>query len=537
MRIVEVVERRPHAASRLGDAWAGGDTRALPFLGPFPPDLESAVREAAGEPRRTGLASAVEGDCRAWGAGEATRAAVARLDEPGAVAVVTGQQTAPCLGPLYTVLKAAGAILLARDLERRLARPVVPVFWAEGDDHDADEVSRVALGYDASGTRWLEVAWTAVGGPIGDLRPASWEAIRSSFLDLFPQSEFRDAAVLSLLAGTGPETTLGDWFCRSLLSVFAPWGLVVVHSRSPGLRLLRRDFAAGLVRRTPELTVAIDQISAGLEAAGFAPQARRAPGRAPFFVIRDGRRLPVAWDSGRLAVDGQKTDIDRLADDVAAGREDFSPGVLLRPLVQDHLLPTAVYVAGPAELSYLGQCRELRRLLGLRIPAAMPRPSLTILEPGRRRAVELMGVPASTFLSDPPEAIFGRLAEGAQECLDHDLWRRAEDETVAPITRLAGLLPRELASLGGAAEKTSSQMRHLLRAFRERVARGARSREEDLRRRVFDTAAAIRPGGAPMERTLSAWYFLAKYGPGFTGELMDVIDGAPAGHLVVTPER
>jgi hypothetical protein len=78
-------------------------------------------------------------------------------------------------------------------------------------------------------------------------------------------------------------------------------------------------------------------------------------------------------------------------------------------------------------------------------------------------------------------------------------------------------------------------MLHLLRAFHEKVARGARSREEDLRRRVFDTAGRLRPDGAPMERTLSAWYFLAKYGPAFVDELAAVLDGAPAGHLMVTP--
>ena len=59
-------------------------------------------------------------------------AALARLRQPGALAVTTGQQPGLFTGPLYTVHKALSAAALARVLERRWDRPVVPVFWVAG---------------------------------------------------------------------------------------------------------------------------------------------------------------------------------------------------------------------------------------------------------------------------------------------------------------------------------------------------------------------------------------------------------------------
>ena len=53
-----------------------------------------------------------------------------------ALCVTTGQQPGLFLGPLFTMYKALSAVALAAGLQHRLERPVVPVFWVAGDDHD-----------------------------------------------------------------------------------------------------------------------------------------------------------------------------------------------------------------------------------------------------------------------------------------------------------------------------------------------------------------------------------------------------------------
>ena len=67
------------------------------------------------------------------------------LEEEGTACVVTGQQAGFLGGPLYTLLKALQTCRLAAELGERWGRPVVPIFWNHGDDHDWGEVAHACL--------------------------------------------------------------------------------------------------------------------------------------------------------------------------------------------------------------------------------------------------------------------------------------------------------------------------------------------------------------------------------------------------------
>src|SRR5437016_11697420 len=59
--------------------------------------------------------------------------------------------------------------------------------------------------------------------------------------------------------------------------------------------------------------------------------------------------------------------------------ENFSPNALFRPVVQDYLLPTAAYIAGPAEIAYFAQSEVVYRHLLGRMPVILPRAGFTLV--------------------------------------------------------------------------------------------------------------------------------------------------------------
>ena len=55
--------------------------------------------------------------------------------------VFTGQQAGFLGGPLLTLVKAIATVKAAALYSEQLGRPVVPIFWIAGDDHDFEEAN------------------------------------------------------------------------------------------------------------------------------------------------------------------------------------------------------------------------------------------------------------------------------------------------------------------------------------------------------------------------------------------------------------
>ena len=79
--------------------------------------------------------------------------------------------------------------------------------------------------------------------------------------------------------------------------------------------------------------------------------------------------------------------------EAAAHPERFSPNVLLRPIVQDRLFPTACYIAGPSELAYLAQLKGVYGQFGVEPPLLYSRASATILDSAAARFLDRYALP------------------------------------------------------------------------------------------------------------------------------------------------
>src|SRR5690625_515394 len=68
----------------------------------------------------------------AWGAPKETISQIERLKDDESVVVIGGQQAGLLTGPLYSIHKVISILTYAREQEKRLGVPVVPVFWIAG---------------------------------------------------------------------------------------------------------------------------------------------------------------------------------------------------------------------------------------------------------------------------------------------------------------------------------------------------------------------------------------------------------------------
>lgn len=341
--------------------------------------VQAAARQVAvSDGIRGGVAGILREQNRRFGNGSETENNLKRMSD-GAVAIVTGQQAGLFGGPSYTIYKILLAIRAAEEITAA-GTEAVPVFWMATEDHDLTEVNH-CYWLEASGIARLELhCATEEGRPVGTipLGAGITEVAASAAAKLQgPGAEWIGALLRECYT---PEETFGSALGKLLARLFANKGLILVDPLDAGLHRL----AAPVFRRAIEehADVTKDLLARGteLEDGGFHTQVRVGENGTTLFVIRDGRRWPVRFQEDRFIINADEFTRDALLDLLDREPESFSANALLRPVVEDTLLPTAAYVGGPAEIAYFAQSSVLyERFLG-RMPAVVPRASFTVVD-------------------------------------------------------------------------------------------------------------------------------------------------------------
>src|SRR5439155_6727269 len=138
------------------------------------------------------------------------------------------------------------------------------------------------------------------------------------------------------------------------------------------------------------------------------------PGFLNLFLMMEGERRALGFVNGVVEVRGlgRKIPVAEATRMIESDPSPWSPGVLLRPLAQDHLLPTAAYVGGPAEIAYHAQIGPSYAHFGIPRPVLVPRPSLTVVEPAQARALEADELSLPDLQADP-QGVLSRWARQA----------------------------------------------------------------------------------------------------------------------------
>ena len=175
-----------------------------------------------------------------------------------------------------------------------------------------------------------------------------------------------------------PGENFGSAFARLFSRLFAQWGVVLLDASDPEFHRIAQPIYSAAIERAAELDDALLARGRELEAAGYHQQVKVTPSSTLLFTLR--RRGPRAGTSagkrrvGRSFLVGDETISQaELLRRIASQPEQFSANVLLRPVVQDYLLPTLAYVGGAAEIAYFGQGAVVyKALLGRATPDSPP---------------------------------------------------------------------------------------------------------------------------------------------------------------------
>jgi bacillithiol biosynthesis cysteine-adding enzyme BshC len=456
------------------------------------------------------------------------------LADPRSIAVVTGQQAGLFGGPLLVLYKALATLGLAQALESRLGTPVVPIFWVASDDHDFAEVRGTAA-LDASGAL-ASLRYSPEVEPSG--QPAARivlddriETVIEDLATCLRDAPLRDFVLDRVRAAYRPAVTLADAFAH-LLSSLLP-DLVVLDASAPWLKGLAAPIFARELRECSETSRLASEAGARLVAAGYHQQVPVRPRFLNLFLYAEGARRALSCVEGGFEVRGttRLLTLDQASRLLDSAPVDWSAGVLLRPLVQDFVLPTVAYVGGPAEVAYHAQIGDAYRHLGLPRPALVPRPSLTLVEPREARALEAEHLDLTLLQGDFDPILAGWAKESYPEI--ETAFDRARDGLRAEMARVQEALAALDPTLRAATDAAVGRALHPIESLHEKALRALKRRDVERAERLRRTRDVLFPGGSFQERALGMVAPLARHGEPLLDLLRASLDLWARGHQVI----
>jgi len=470
---------------------------------------QSKTTQYGGERRRR-VAAVLARQNGEWGASEKTLANVAKL-EAGALAAVTGQQVGLFGGSLFTVFKVLSAVRLAEEATAR-GVPTVPVFWLATADHDLAEINHAFFaGAKGAPERFATTTEGIAGAPVGSIQfGEEIVAVTERAAVLLGESE----AAEWLRTAYRPGETFGGAFAKFYAKVFGGLGVIILDPDDAGLQGLAGPVYAAAIENVAELNDGLLERGKKLTGAGYHEQVKVTPASTAVFAIRNGARTAIhrsRTNGGSFEIGGEKVTREALLERIAEHPGTFSPNALLRPVVQDSLLPTLAYVGGPAEVAYFAQSAVLyERLLG-RVTPILPRFSATIADPKQANLLERYGL-ALTDVYAGPEAVLRRIAVVTLPPEVQAEFQAAERGLEGSLSGLRATVTRLDPTLGDAADRASRKIRYQLARLRQRAANAELRRNEVLSWHAAVLSNSLFPDKVPQERKYGAVQFLARYG-------------------------
>jgi bacillithiol synthase len=469
------------------------------------------------------------------GAPPAARDAAARLASPQTVAVLTGQQAGAFGGPLFTLLKAITAIQLAQQAARDHHAEVVAIFWVDAEDHDWDEIASCTVLDAAFHPRTVTLPGPEGAGerPVAALTlDGRIEQSLDELVGALGETEFTAGVLESLRSAYRPGVGAVDAFARWLDALLGRYGLVVFDSSDPVAKPFVADLFARELQnpgRTAQLAGTAGEL---MQRLGHQPQVTPQADSVALFRM-DGARRPIRQQGNGFVAGDATFTREALAAEASSSPDRFSPNVLLRPLAQDTLFPTICYVAGPSELAYLGQLREVYVSFGIPMPLMYPRATATLIDSAAARFLARYHVAIEDLQPQDDSTLNRLLAAQLPESVEATL-RDAETAIKERMGRVIEAMPAVDPTLAGAAQTTLSRMEHDLRNLHGKMIQAAKRRDETLRRQFTRARAQIFPQGHAQERTLAVVYFLNRYGPAVIDRLFAELPLDLGQHFVIT---
>ncbi len=433
------------------------------------------------------------------------------------IVIATGQQLGIFGGPIYTIYKSITAIKLCNYLKEIYDDyNFVPIFWLEGDDHDYDEARNFSLLNNEN--QILNLKYD--DGQLGEVNRGAIaflkfnQNIENVFAELsagLRETEFKSPLLDLLKSIYQPDKTFLETFRELMIRLFDEFGLIVFNPTEKAVKKVLSPLFAKEITEFGDHTGLLVERSAELEEVYHA-QVKVKP--INLFYIEEHERLSIEpTETGEYRLKGKRKKFtqEELLQQLESAPEKFSPNVLLRPICQDFLFPTAFYVGGPGEISYFAQVSPLYNIYDINEPFIYPRSSATIVEKGVKTILEKNNLEYVDIFTEE-DVLIKKIVAASSEINLETLFQNTTDEINSSFNQINHLLPLIDTTLEDLTTKSKLRIEETLNTLKAKALEAEKRKYETTIRQVSKVRNVLFPNNNLQERELNWIYFANKYG-------------------------
>ncbi|HMO60864.1 MAG TPA: bacillithiol biosynthesis cysteine-adding enzyme BshC [Ferruginibacter sp.] len=428
------------------------------------------------------------------------------LQEDNTFTICTAHQPNIFTGPLYFIYKIIHAIKLADVLNGKLtAQKFVPVYYMGSEDADLDELGYIFT--DGYRRQWQTKQTGAVGRMKAD---AALQEIITGMHGQLSVLPFGNEILQLTAQCYASGSTIEQATFKFVHALFQQFGLIILLPDRAGVKkqfapVIEKELLTGFSQKAVQHTMANFPAEYKIQAAGR---------EINLFYLTDTARERIVLNDGRYSINNTSISFskDEILQELQQHPERFSPNVILRPVLQETILPNIAFIGGGGEIAYWLELKAVFTAANTPCPVLIARNSFLLLEKKYNQQAEKLGL------------------------TDSDLFKTSTDILTTLVKRnghfAEGLIPekKQLSTIYEALKKTAAAtdttlIRHInaieqkaldkIDTLEQKLLKAVKRKFETEQQQVQKIKEVLFPNGSLQERTENFMPFYARYGAAF----------------------
>lgn len=544
---MEILNLSLPATNRFASCYLEQSAEIMPFfhyrLNDLKEDTERLSELSKRSFLRLELSAHIEHFMKQFPTSEAVRRSIEKLKQENSVVVIGGQQAGILTGPLYSIHKIISVIKLAEQKERQLGVPVVPVFWIAGEDHDFQEVNHVFVPVNQKLDKWTYPEKVFQKKMVSDIQIdkeicLSWV---ENVIENFGETEHTNQLLAFAAEQINKSTTFVDFFANIIMELFKDYGLLIVDSGDSSFRQLQKEFLTEQIVHHEAITYALLEQQKEIEKKGY-PLTIDANERAANIFYYDqhlNERILLEYDREAERFVGKNFSVSFSTEElVMMARENpakLSNNVVTRPLMQEWLFPTLAFIAGPGEISYWAELKQVFEHFGIKMPPIVPRLNITFLDRSVGADLKELNLKLEHVLQSGTGQEKAQFIETIMDKEMAEIFAMAKEQLVNQyqlISAKTAELDRGLLPL---LKKNEGILLKELGFMQTKLEETVKLKHDVILNKYARVEVNLRPDGSPQERIWNIFSYLNRYGMNFIHDIMDSAFEFDGRHKVMKP--